>query len=328
MSGPHRSRRLAGRVGARRRSGRFARGRGCQPLLDLAGRSSVGPGSGLRILWFCAGGSVSRSLARPEAPGPCDPCRDPGRGVTRVSGDGPRDAQLVSTCRVVVRDQDARPCGAIEGNAPTPAATAQEARLDRANRENEDVQTEDLEYVGFWPRVGAALIDTLLLLCITVPLVTSIYGRQYWSSTDWIHGPADFLINWLLPAVAVVLFWVYRQATPGKIADRGAHRGCPNRRHAWHRATGGPLPRLLRLHHSVHARDPLGGLRSAQARVARQARRHGRGPYPASRSRAGAVCRRCGRSQPRRVAWRRLEALIHTLHLSCEPVRGLPRGVS
>lgn len=80
------------------------------------------------------------------------------------------------------------------------------------------MQTEDLEYVGFWPRVGAALIDTLLLLCITVPLVTSIYGRQYWSSTDWIHGPADFLINWLLPAVAVVLFWVYRQATPGKIA--------------------------------------------------------------------------------------------------------------
>jgi uncharacterized RDD family membrane protein YckC len=86
------------------------------------------------------------------------------------------------------------------------------------NRENQEMQTEDLEYVGFWPRVGAALIDTLLLLFITVPLVTLIYGRQYWSSTDWIHGPADFLVNWFLPAVAVVLFWVYRQATPGKIA--------------------------------------------------------------------------------------------------------------
>lgn len=80
------------------------------------------------------------------------------------------------------------------------------------------MQTEDLEYVGFWPRVGAALIDTLLLLFITVPLVTLIYGRQCWSSTEWVHGPADFLINWFLPAVAVVLFWVYRQATPGKIA--------------------------------------------------------------------------------------------------------------
>jgi len=80
------------------------------------------------------------------------------------------------------------------------------------------VETEDLEYVGFWPRVGAALIDTLLLMFITVPLVTLVYGRQYWSSSAWIQGPADFLINWFLPAVAVVLFWTYRQATPGKIA--------------------------------------------------------------------------------------------------------------
>lgn len=80
------------------------------------------------------------------------------------------------------------------------------------------MQTEDLEYAGFWPRVGAALIDTLLLLFITVPLVTLIYGREYWSTTEWIQGPADFLINWILPAVAVVLFWISRQATPGKMA--------------------------------------------------------------------------------------------------------------
>ncbi len=33
-----------------------------------------------------------------------------------------------------------------------------------------------------------------------------------------LQGPADFLINWLLPAIAVVVFWIYRQATPGKIA--------------------------------------------------------------------------------------------------------------
>ena len=80
------------------------------------------------------------------------------------------------------------------------------------------VECEELEYVGFWPRVGAALIDTLLILFITVPLVTAFYGKQYWLSDAWIKGPADFLINWVLPAIAVVLFWIYRQATPGKIA--------------------------------------------------------------------------------------------------------------
>lgn len=76
----------------------------------------------------------------------------------------------------------------------------------------------ELEYVGFWPRVGAAMIDTLLLLVICAPLVTLVYGRTYWTSDAFLQGPADFLINWLLPAIAVVVFWIYRQATPGKIA--------------------------------------------------------------------------------------------------------------
>jgi len=80
------------------------------------------------------------------------------------------------------------------------------------------VDTEELEYVGFWPRVGAAMIDSLLIVFITLPLLTAVYGREYWVSEAWVRGPADVLINWVLPAVAVVLFWVYRQATPGKMA--------------------------------------------------------------------------------------------------------------
>ena len=78
--------------------------------------------------------------------------------------------------------------------------------------------TGELEYVGFWSRVGAAMIDTLLLLVICVPLVTLVYGRAYWTSDAFLQGPVDFLINWLLPAIAVIVFWTYRQATPGKIA--------------------------------------------------------------------------------------------------------------
>jgi len=75
----------------------------------------------------------------------------------------------------------------------------------------------ELEYVGFWPRLGAAIIDSLLMLVIVAPVVTWIYGPAYWLSDVFIRGPADFLLNWVLPAVAVVLFWVYRQATPGKM---------------------------------------------------------------------------------------------------------------
>lgn len=76
-----------------------------------------------------------------------------------------------------------------------------------------------LVYVGFWARVGAAIIDTILMLVICVPLVTFFYGGEYWlGAGGFIAGPADFLINWIFPAIAVLLFWIYRQATPGKMA--------------------------------------------------------------------------------------------------------------
>jgi uncharacterized RDD family membrane protein YckC len=80
------------------------------------------------------------------------------------------------------------------------------------------MEAPQLEYVGFWPRVGASLIDTLLLMLICAPLVTWVYGARYWTSGEVIQGGADLLINWVLPATAVILFWVYRQATPGKMA--------------------------------------------------------------------------------------------------------------
>jgi uncharacterized RDD family membrane protein YckC len=80
------------------------------------------------------------------------------------------------------------------------------------------MERSDLEYVGFWLRVGAALIDTLLLGVICWPLLSAIYGPEYWAGSGFIKGPADFLVSWVFPAVAVILFWIYRQATPGKMA--------------------------------------------------------------------------------------------------------------
>lgn len=76
----------------------------------------------------------------------------------------------------------------------------------------------EVEYAGFWIRVGAALIDTLLLAAIMLPLLVSIYGWAYFGEgTTFFAGPADFLISWILPAVAVIAFWLTRQATPGKM---------------------------------------------------------------------------------------------------------------
>lgn len=77
--------------------------------------------------------------------------------------------------------------------------------------------TNELEYVGFWARVGASIVDTILLLFVIAPILTAVYGPDYWADSRLLQGPVDFLLNWVLPAVAVILFWMARQATPGKM---------------------------------------------------------------------------------------------------------------
>lgn len=77
---------------------------------------------------------------------------------------------------------------------------------------------EQLEYVGFWRRVLASIIDSLLIGMITLPLLLAFYGMAYLSSDNFIDGPIDFLVSYVLPAVAIILFWVWKQATPGKMA--------------------------------------------------------------------------------------------------------------
>ena len=76
----------------------------------------------------------------------------------------------------------------------------------------------ELEYVGFWARVGASIIDTILMVLITLPLAFAVYGGAYFESEALVQGFADVLISYVLPFVAVLLFWRYKSATPGKMA--------------------------------------------------------------------------------------------------------------
>lgn len=77
---------------------------------------------------------------------------------------------------------------------------------------------EKLEYVGFWARVGATIIDSILILIIIFPILTAFYGTAYWESENIVEGPMDFLLTYIFPMVAIIAFWLLKQATPGKIA--------------------------------------------------------------------------------------------------------------
>ncbi|RQW81728.1 MAG: RDD family protein [Methylococcus sp.] len=75
-------------------------------------------------------------------------------------------------------------------------------------------------YAGFWIRVWASLIDLVLFSLWTIPLMYLVYGPALWTNQQLIMGPADVLINWVLPSIAVIVLWKKRQATMGKMAIR------------------------------------------------------------------------------------------------------------
>jgi uncharacterized RDD family membrane protein YckC len=75
-------------------------------------------------------------------------------------------------------------------------------------------------YAGFWIRVWASFIDLVLFSLWTLPLMYLVYGPALWTNQQLIMGPADVLINWVLPSIAVIVFWKKRQATVGKMAIR------------------------------------------------------------------------------------------------------------
>lgn len=75
-------------------------------------------------------------------------------------------------------------------------------------------------YAGFWIRSLASLIDTVFIFIIIAPILTAIYGGEYWHSESLIQGGWDVLFNYILPAIVVVIFWLYKSATPGKMLTK------------------------------------------------------------------------------------------------------------
>ncbi len=75
-------------------------------------------------------------------------------------------------------------------------------------------------YAGFWRRLAAAAIDLLLFAVLSALALYLVYGPAYFTvarDRPLILGPAEMLINWVLPPVLVVACWVRLGGTPGKL---------------------------------------------------------------------------------------------------------------
>ena len=75
----------------------------------------------------------------------------------------------------------------------------------------------DLQYVGFWKRAVAGIVDTFLIILVTLPILIWAYGIDYFNDEHMEKGSLDFIINYVFPTIAVILLWKYYQATPGKM---------------------------------------------------------------------------------------------------------------
>jgi len=83
--------------------------------------------------------------------------------------------------------------------------------------ENDDGQ---IQYAGFWIRAGASIIDMLLVMAVLLPVLWLFTSNvSYPDAEEPGHWLID-LLDWAFWAVVTILFWIYFQATPGKMAVR------------------------------------------------------------------------------------------------------------
>ncbi|WP_374664100.1 RDD family protein [Acinetobacter sp.] len=82
---------------------------------------------------------------------------------------------------------------------------------------------KDVEYAGFWARVGASLIDIVIMLTATYPILWLFY-RGDWDrifATGLSEQPqilwVDILVNYILPFLYTIIVWLLWSASPGKI---------------------------------------------------------------------------------------------------------------
>jgi len=79
---------------------------------------------------------------------------------------------------------------------------------------------KNTEYAGFWVRVGAMLIDAVIVMIALLVPLSFIYGEAYWTNTQLIYGFWDLILQYIAPFVATIWFWVRYKATPGKLATK------------------------------------------------------------------------------------------------------------
>jgi uncharacterized RDD family membrane protein YckC len=69
-------------------------------------------------------------------------------------------------------------------------------------------------YVGFWRRLAAGLLDMVIVMFVLTPVILYVFGDG-WTNAQ---GVAGIVVNWVPLGGALIAFWMFKGATPGKMA--------------------------------------------------------------------------------------------------------------
>ena len=79
-----------------------------------------------------------------------------------------------------------------------------------------DEINEQVQYVGFWSRLVASIIDSVLVIMLTLPILYFMYGAEYFDSDGSLQGSTDFIISYILPIPSYITF---KMVISAKIVD-------------------------------------------------------------------------------------------------------------
>lgn len=87
------------------------------------------------------------------------------------------------------------------------------------NQLTETDHAPSFEYVGFWIRLIATLVDTLIMALLAIPFFVLGFFSGTFQLWDLLALSAfnEFVFGHVLPAIVVIALWIKFRATPGKM---------------------------------------------------------------------------------------------------------------
>ncbi len=74
----------------------------------------------------------------------------------------------------------------------------------------------EIKYAGFWLRFLATVVDQIWLYGAVYTILWLLVGPDLFRSKP-NYTPTRIAMEWVLPFVVVMAFWVTKSATPGKM---------------------------------------------------------------------------------------------------------------